>query len=847
MNHRLYAAFFVFFSIYLISSITHSQEEKNLYTRPTEGVVLLSPSITETVDATSISFNPANLSLLDSWNLMYVGAYVQDQEHLTGHGHGFFFGFPVGPVGIGLAIEGLSPPDAIQEWQGMDSRARFSLAAAVHLNRAIALGIVYRTFWGYDMGNIHTFDLGLSIHPVNYLAVAFTISDVNAPQITYYSDERAMRKFNVGLTIRPLGTDRLSLGGEFAYLFGNDLTRTDVMAVLNAVIVNGVSIRSRFTGEGISNNDFEKGYFLDASLVLDFPFVGVGVGLYGQLYPSEKSEYQGTSWAVSIHGDEAPRITMPKAMRAAHAPVIPLENKLSSSQFTSLIEMLERMKSDKGVDMVVLRPGPGSVSLAQSWELSRRIRDLQNSGRPVLCYLTEATGPVYLACSEAKHVWINPAGGVRLAGISITSYYFRSLFDKIGVKADVVRIGEYKSAPEMFTETGPSAANVKQLNRYLDTTYDHLLSALATNRNLGTAEKARAIIELGPFTARQSITHGLVDKVVPNDLLQEEIQTVIKKPVFLNPNYGKRIYRHRRYVDSPAVAVVHIDGDIVDGESSYIPIFNIRKSGAKTLTKILRELRRDSRIRVVVLRINSPGGSALASDMIWREVMALKKEKPVIASLGSVAASGAYYIASAADEIYAEASTLTGSIGIYYGKADLSGLLGKIGVDMAVFKRGSHADMDSWFRPYTPEERKRLQQQIGEFYDLFLERIIEGRGRGLNREIVDELGQGRIWSGVDAKHHLLIDEIGGYEEALTRARNLRKVPWDIKVFHRHILKESFLMRMLGSFVSMVREPSLFETLVSTANLKPLLRSLVPFAASDPGSPMARLPFAVIEE
>lgn len=846
MNHRLCVALLALFLVCLTSRLSQAQGE-NIYTNPTDGVLLLSPSITETVDATAIAINSANLALLDSWNLMYVGGYVQDQQHLTGHGHGFFFGFPVGPLGFGVAIEGLGAPDYLREWQGMDSRARFSLSAAAQLHRAIALGIVYRTFWGYEMGRIHTFDIGLTIHPVNYLAVAFTIEDITAPQITYFSDEKAMRQFHVGLTVRPLANDRLSLGAEFAYLWGNGLTRTDILAVLNAVIVDGLSIRTRFTAEGISDNDFDKGYFLDASLVLSFPYFSLGVGCYGQLYPSEKSEYQGTAWELSIYGDEAPKLTMPKAMRVAHAPVITIDGELSSARFTHLVELLERMKHDRGVDMVVLRPGPGSLSLAQSWEIRRRIRDLQKANRPVLCYLTEATGPVYLACSEAKRLWINPAGGVRLAGISMTSYYFRKLFDKIGVKAEVVRIGKYKSAPEMFTESGPSPANVEQLNRYLDTTYNHLLSVLASDRNLGTAAKARDLVELGPFTAKESLANGLVDKIVPADLLQEELKAATKKPVFLNTRYGKRTLRHRRYVDSPAVAVVHIDGDIVDGESSYIPILDIRTSGSKTLTKILRELRQDTRVRVVVLRINSPGGSALASDMIWREVMALKKEKPVIASLGSVAASGAYYIASAADEIYAEASTLTGSIGIYYGKADLSGLLGKIGVDVAILKRGAHADMNSWFRPYTAEERERLLRQIGEFYELFLERIIEGRGRGLTRDIVNDLGQGRIWSGVDAKYHLLVDEIGGYEEAVNRARSLRKVPRDIRIFHRHIHKKSFLMRLLGSFFSQVKEPSLLGTLVSTANLKPLLRSLVPFAVSDPASPKARLPFALIEE
>ncbi len=829
-----------------ITSTVMAQEEVQ-DKQSTGGVLLPSPSITETRDSTALAVNPSNLALLDSWSFTYVGSWLQEQEHLAGQGHGFFLGFPIGPLALGIGTEILTPSEAIREWQDLDDRARFSLGLAFHFQRAVSFGLAYRTFWYYSLGEIHTLDIGLTVHPINYLALSFVVSDANAPKVRYDSDEHAPRRFNVGLTLRPMGNDRLAVGGELEYRYGDGYRRSDVRALLTAMIVDGLTLRGRFGAEGIRDDDNETGYFVDGMLAVDLPSFGVGVSMHGQVHPDSKSAYQGTTWSARFSGDEAPAITLPRALRSTHAAMIKIDKKLDGYGMTRLTALVERMERDKAVDMLVLRPGAGTMSLAQAQEVRRLIRRLQASGRSVVCYLTEATGPVYLGCAAADQVWINPAGGVRIAGLSSSRYYFRDLFNKIGVSADIVRIGDFKSAPEMFTRTGPSDPSMLQMDRYMDTVYHHVLVDLATDRSLGNAESVQSLVEQGPFTAREALTAGLVDKLVPMDTFVKDLQDLAGRSLYLDDQYGKSRLRHRRYLDAPAVAVVHIDGDIVTGESIDIPFFNIKMTGSTTITKILRKLSADRQIQAVVLRIDSPGGSALASDIIWREVMALRKEKPVIASMGGVAASGGYYIASAANEIFSEATTLTGSIGIYYGKADLSGLLEKIGVNVVTFKRGAHADAESWARPYTAGERKRLMIQIQEYYDQFRDRVAEGRGRGFNREIVDKLGQGRIWSGADARYHLLVDTIGGYSDALNRARTLGHVPSDIRVFQYPGPSRGLLWRIVSSFRSMVSEPSPWDHILAASGMKRILRSVIPFAAADAGAPQARLPFAVVDQ
>jgi len=840
--------------------------------RATEGIVLSTPSITEVGDATALSVNPANLGFLDSWNVVYAGAWLTtDQSHLAGQGHGIYLAAPLGPFGLGISTEFLTTPEQVKEWQGLDWRVRFSVGLSVNPIRAMGIGFAYRTFFRYDLGDIDTFDLSLSVRPVNYLALGFVLSDANAPKARFDETrvtggvvipartEAVPRRFTVALTVRPLADDRWSLGGELSYAYGDvktwdiqdgyfhetELRRTDAVAFLSIMPVDGISLRTRFGAEGLRDDDTHNGYFLDVSLTIDsqrFP-LGLSAGTAFKLN-QKNSGLEAVTWSARFSGDEPPAI--PFHLPPERAVVFTLNDAPDAYEFGELVELLQRIEDDGGVDWVVLRPEAETLDRDQAMGVRRALIRLKAAGRRTACYLTEATASVYTACAAADHVWLNPAGGVRLQGLASYSIHFKALLDKIGVAADIVRIGEYKSAPEQVTHEAPTEPSAQAMNRYLDSVHDRIVGNLQKDRGFSDREAAIKAYEGGPYTATEALAAGLVDKLVPADAFEEELEKAADRPVSLDNGYGDSPFRHRAYLDAPAVAVVHIEGDLIDGESVTIPILEMHFTGAKTMTDELRKLADAPDIQAVVLRINSPGGSALASDLIWREVMRLREKKPVIASLGAVAASGAYYIASAADVIYAEPTTLTGSIGIFYGKADLTGLLDKVGIDVTTFKRGAHADMESWTRPYTPEERRKLLGQISEFYNLFLDRIVEGRGRGFTREIADKRGRGRIWSGADAKQHLLVDEIGGYAEALERAKAVGFVAADTKVFHVPKPPRGLLFRLVKMLGVSAREPTPMEMLLTVPDLRGTLRAALPFAFAAESAPQARLPFGIVE-
>jgi len=845
--------------------------------RASDGIVLATPSITEVGDATALSVNPANLGFLDSWSVVYAGAWLNDtQRHLAGQGHGLFLAAPLGPFGLGIAAEFLTTPDDVRNWQGLDARVRFSVGVSLNPIRALGIGFAYRTFFAYELGDIDTFDISLSVRPVNYLALSFLMSDVNAPDahlgatlgaagvVFPARTEAVPRKFTVGLTVRPLSDDRLSVGGELSYAYGDvktwaldaatstygyrndELRRTDVAALLSVVPVPGITLRARFGAEGLRDDESENGYFLDASIAIDtrrFP-LGLEGGTAFKLAPEGGRGLEAVTWSARFSGDEPP--TIPFHLPPRRVAVFSLDEALSTYEFGDFIELLQRIENDGGVDWVLLKPDPDTLDMDQAQELRRAFIRLEAAGRKTACYLTEATRSVYTACAVADQVWLNPAGGVRLQGVSMQSLHFKSLLDKIGVAADIVRVGEYKSAPEQFTLEQPSDPAAQAMNRYLDSIYDRLVANLQKDRGFETRDAALKAFEGGPYTATEALAAGLVDLVVSADAVEAQLEKIEDRPVALETKYGRRPFRHRTYLDAPAVAVVHIEGDLVDGESIDVPILDYHFAGAKTLTRELRKVADNPDIQAVVLRVNSPGGSALASDLIWREVMLLREKKPVIASLGAVAASGAYYIASAADVIYAEPTTLTGSIGVFYGKADVSSLLDKVGIDVATYKRGAHADMDSWTRPYTPEERRKLLGQISEYYNLFLDRVAEGRGRGFSREIVDKRGRGRIWSGADAKQHLLVDELGGYAEALERARQVGFVAEGTEVFHLPKPHRGLIARFSKMLHASLRAPSATDSLLELPALRKTLRAALPFAFADQGAPQARLPYGLIE-
>jgi len=804
---------------------------------PTDGIVLPVPSIVEQDEPVALEVNPANLGFLNSWSLMFLGSYpvnVEQQDITEGGGYGLYFGSHVfGPLSVGTSLDLLFPSDVQRQVFGLDERYRFSLGAALRLTDGLSFGFAYRHIfseYAFGLDGLDTADFGLSLRPANWLGFALTVRDIATPQvITRLGNLEVNRRWAFGTTIRPLARDILSVGAEVIF---SDIDNTiDVRSLIGLNVVDGLELR---LGSGFLNVDEDVAYTIEGAIALNFAPFGAGFGTAGRVEPNPYMVSY--SWWARVSGMEYASLWEIKRI-----PVIDISESDSTYDFARQIRLLENMAHDDDVEAVLIRPSGEALPLAIAQDYRRRISALREAGKSVICHLNGSSGSAYYACAGADRILINPAGGVRLTGIKASKYYLADLMDKIGVKADIVRIGRYKSSPEMFTQTGPTDSAQEALDSLLSNVYGHFVSDIARDRGIDQGKLAE-IIDSGPFVAKEALEAGLVDELVYNDELEEAVWRTLGSESPFDEDYGSEIHKPQRWLKSPKVAVIHIEGTMVDGESMTIPFWGYRTAGAATLTRTLREVAKSDDIKAVVLRIDSPGGSALAADILWREIMAVRKHKPVIASMGSVAASGAYYIASAADEIFAESATITGSIGIFYGKADVSGLLDKIGVNVAITKRGARADMESWFRPYTDDERNMLQKKIGHFYNMFLDKVVEGRGRGFNSRLVDELGRGRVWSGAQAHWHLLVDRIGGLSEATSRARHVSKIRADAPVIdlpERRTLLEQ-LYSEITKTVSTDEAPAMFPI---PAGLKSAVKAVLPFVSvAQNDAPLALLPF-----
>jgi protease-4 len=291
------------------------------------------------------------------------------------------------------------------------------------------------------------------------------------------------------------------------------------------------------------------------------------------------------------------------------------------------------------------------------------------------------------------------------------------------------------------------------------------------------------------------------------------------------------------------IGLLYIDGDIVDGRSQTVPLLGMKLVGSYTIVDSIKALADDGSVKAVVLRIESPGGSSMASDVMWRELSRLAETKPLIVSMGTVAASGGYYVAAPAKTIYALPLTITGSIGIFYGKADLSGLLGKIGVNVDVRKTKPRADAESFYRGFTDEERIELRQKVGQFYDVFLDRV--SQGRHMSKEEVDAVGQGRVWAGQQALEHKLVDRMGGLRHALEAAREAAHLPLDAPIEEHPALEKSLLEYVVG-LVGLKANAGMTVGGLPVP-VKELLRGVAPLTLYGDGKALARMEWVPLED
>jgi protease IV len=490
--------------------------------------------------------------------------------------------------------------------------------------------------------------------------------------------------------------------------------------------------------------------------------------------------------------------------------------------------------SDARVQALVLHIDQVDWGWAKVSEIREAVLDFRRAGKPVYAALAGGGEREYLLASAAGTVASPPLAMLQLDGLTASALFMRGTLDKIGVTPNFAQSGRFKSAVEGWTQGSMSPPAREALQALVDDQFGLLVDSLSSARGIPGDSIVR-LLDAGPFGAREAFARGLLDTV----LHRSELDSMVT----LAGDGRRSTLSLRRYVarlDPPRggrrIALVTAVGTIAEGRSRSGPGEG-QVLGAETLIKALREVRNRPSIEAVVLRIDSPGGSAQASDEIWQEVKRCAERKPVIASFSDLAASGGYYIAVPADSIVSDAATLTGSIGAFGGKLNLLGLYRKLGLNVETVSRGRHAEMFSSFRDFSPEESERFQAQMDEVYRVFLSRVSEGRGRPESE--IDSVGQGRVWTGLSARRHGLVDALGGLPSALAMARARAGIEDDesltIEVYPR--VQRPLFQRL---FAEMVAD----EEALAAAVLPPVVRAWLAAATFPSGAALTLLPWSI---
>ena len=693
-------------------------------------------SVAVSDDALATFFNPAGLGAARALNLYYLRTYQSESQP----GDDAFF---IATPGAGFSMEFATAADDIDF-------TRYSLSTGRHLGSALYWGTSYS--WinsdvrGYD--TFRSLSLGL-MYRRRYFSIGATARNLNRPKLL---GEKLGRTYDVGVALRP-GTWRATFSLDMQKTRG--IEGVDFQYALELRPIRELMLR------GTLNSDRS----------FDVRF-GINIGNWGVGTDNRFDADSAQTGVGYFQFSSAPKTR-----------AIPRRRKFLELSMGSLERTLRIAKRDKDVAGVLIRINGSGYGMGQLQEMRDAILDFKESGRIVISYLSSCSTGDYIVASACDKILMHPSAEVRLIGLRAEYAFYKDALDMLGIRANIEQIGKYKSAAETFTRRDMSEAHREVQNVILDELYEQLVTAIVTTRGKNsewasewasewTPETVKNLIDSGPYTARGARDAELVDRLVYEDELPNVVAALTDSAtelVTLGEYANSRLYVHNWQVPRPKIAIIEAEGLMMTGDSFTEPLLGTRVMGSDTIARAIRTVREDDEIKAVVLRIDSGGGLVVAADILWRELVLLAEEKPLVVSMADVAASGGYYIATPADVIVAEPGTITGSIGVIGGKYSFKGLYQTFGIHKEILKRGKHADFYTDYGDYPPAEQEIVRRQIAEIYDDFITKVAIGRPR-LTKEEVDNLGRGRIWTGAQAKENGLVDELGGLSRALEIAQ-----------------------------------------------------------------------------
>jgi protease-4 len=834
---------------------------------PTRGVFIPGRAVAGEADGTAVELNPGQLAQLTDTSLVVVGDHASSSAALPGRGVGLLLGTRLWSRSYGgLGLQGVGATDAA----GLASRTKLQFGYALRLGRSFGLGVSWAHLFGAAYGGVDTFDAGASWRFGRYAALGVVAQDLGRPR-------DIPRAWTSELAIRPLGTDRLELAAAAVHVEGRPWRAVAPRFRLQARIADGLrpfaeveSLAGTPAGAaaGSGPHAFASGadYLVTAGLWIEFDHLGGGLAARTVRTGAAGGDAWGGSFLLRVSGDR----NLP-LVDTAHVERVSVAKVRSDRQFLTLVTQLRAMAADDSVVGVVVKIEDLELGVARIEELRDLLAVLRARGKKVFAYsVFPSTREMYLA-SACDRILVHPAGGLSMNGLSQQVTFYKEAMDHLGVEVDLVRIAEFKGAMEPFIMNRQSEPVRQNKTQLLDDVFNRLVTEIAGGRQHAgggaaaqlSPEKLRTLIDRGLFTPREAEAEGLIDAVRDEWEVGAYVGQLLGRPGIdvrdRDPSPAHPpAWKNRR------LAVVLVDGTIADAVGQDLPFDLGSVAGADTLIQALEQCRQDSSIAAVVLRVNSPGGSAFASDVIARAITRVRAAgKPVVVSMGDYAASGGYYIAAPGDVIFAEPSTITGSIGIFAFKADAQKLLANLGVSVETLRRGEHADFASPYRPWTDAEKTLIADKIRYFYNLFLATVESGRkSRGITAARADQLGRGQVWSGAQAMKLGLVDRPGGLSAAIDFAVSLTHLPPaggtlpEMVVWPRP--RSNLVQRLVGlgarAATVLVEEdaaipatagdvaPGLLLNTAARAAVLPLLRLLAPLLVEGGDGVQARLPF-----
>jgi protease-4 len=490
---------------------------------------------------------------------------------------------------------------------------------------------------------------------------------------------------------------------------------------------------------------------------------------------------------------------------------------------------------------------PG-IGWGKADELREAIKEFKTSGKPIYSYMELGMNKEYYIAAATDKIYLAPAGDLYVNGLAANAMFYRGSLDKLGIIPEFIKIGAYKSAPDQYLRKDMSDEQREVLNAILDGYFGNFVNGIAEARNK-TPEDVKTMIDGAPYHAPQALELGLIDGANYKNQVYDELKKVLGYKAeddlrTVSESTYKEVTPESLKLDKgERIAVVYASGAINIGSSQNSPVAG-EMVGSDTMVKAINAAAKDESIKAIVLRVDSPGGSALASDLIWRAIEDAKAKKPVVVSMADVAASGGYYIACNANKIVAEPNTITGSIGVFMGKPNVKGLYDWLGVSNEYVMRGKNAGIFRETESWTPEEKAKMESQTNIiYYDDFVPKVAAGRNK--SPEDVNKIGQGHVWTGTQAKENGLIDEFGGLEKAISIAKELAGIPAEISVKRvafpeGKTLLEAFLGNEGGSTKEQAAQEAVFKALPEDA--RRALRVAAMFDQMKRGESMLIMPF-----